>query len=167
MTSMEPAELALDELRAERSRLQVEEDAVSFVRRLVQGRLDLVRAERRRRGAPVGAGSAGGGELSEGLTGILTPQRGGGAPRPPRDTEVPAEHPLVADLDRRCDALGFDAMSELDDGALGTLEQDLAAFEQACSNQRQELFQQIDALTAELVRRYRDGDADVDALLDS
>jgi hypothetical protein len=72
----------------------------------------------------------------------------------------------VVELDRRCDALGFDAMSELDDTALGALEDELATFEQTCSARRQDLFQQIDALTAELVRRYRDGDADVDALLE-
>jgi hypothetical protein len=166
MTPMEPAELTLDELRAERGRLQVEEDAVSYVRRLTQGRLDLVRADRRRRVGSVGEGDAADGELSDGLAGILTPQLGGGSARPPRDTDVPAEHPLVVELDRRCDALGFDAMSELDDTALGALEDELTTFEQTCSARRQELFQQIDALTAELVRRYRDGDADVDALLE-
>jgi hypothetical protein len=166
MTSMEPAELTLDELRAERGRLQVEEDAVSFVRRLAQGRVDLVRAERRRRSGPAGDDATVERELSEGLTGILTPQLGGGSARPPRDTEVPAEHPLVIELDRRCDELGFDAMSELDDAALGALEAELTTFEQVCSAQRQELFQQIDTLTAELVRRYRDGAADVDALLE-
>jgi hypothetical protein len=162
MTPAEPAQLSLDELRAERGRLQVEEDAVSFVRRLAQGRLDLVRAERRRRGGDAAVDS----ELSEGLAGILTPQLGGGSARPPRDTEVPAEHPLVVELDRRCDELGFDAMPELDGDALSTLEDQLTSFEQSCSAQRQELFQQIDALTAELVRRYRDGDADVDTLLE-
>lgn len=166
MTSMGPAELTLDELRAARGRLQVEEDAISFVRRVAQGRLDLVRAERSRRGGPSAAASGDATDLSEGLAGILTPQLGGGSARPPRDTDVQAEHPLVVELDRRCDALGFDTMPELDDAALSVLEDELTTFEQSCSAQRHDLFQQIDALTAELVRRYRDGDADVDALLD-
>ncbi len=39
-------------------------------------------------------------------------------------------------------------------------------FEQLRSAERKELFGRIDALSAELVRRYRDGEADVDGLLD-
>ena len=39
--------MSLAELRETRARLNAEEDAVSFVRRLAQGRLDLVRAEPR------------------------------------------------------------------------------------------------------------------------
>ena len=37
------------EIRAQRNALQAEEDAISFVRRLAQGRLDLVQDEERRR----------------------------------------------------------------------------------------------------------------------
>ncbi|MEY3055286.1 MAG: hypothetical protein RL550_1809, partial [Actinomycetota bacterium] len=40
------ASMPLDELRAERDSLRAEEDAVSFVRRLAQGRVDLVAAVR-------------------------------------------------------------------------------------------------------------------------
>ena len=42
-------ELSLDELRAKRAEMQHQEDAVSFVRRLAQGRLDIARDELRRR----------------------------------------------------------------------------------------------------------------------
>ena len=42
--------LSLDELRAERNRLQHEDDAVSYVRRIAQARLDLVAAELRQSG---------------------------------------------------------------------------------------------------------------------
>ncbi|MEY2775147.1 MAG: hypothetical protein RL218_372, partial [Actinomycetota bacterium] len=42
-------QLSLDEIRSRRARLQAQEDAVSFVRRLAQGRLDLARDEERRR----------------------------------------------------------------------------------------------------------------------
>ena len=38
-------------------------------------------------------------------------------------------------------------------------------FEQARSQERRELFARIDELSAELVRRYRDGEADVEGLL--
>jgi hypothetical protein len=41
----------------------------------------------------------------------------------------------------------------------------LHEFEQARSQERRELFTRIDELSAELVRRYRDGEANVDGLL--
>ena len=49
----------LAEIRAQRNALNMEEDAISYVRRLAQGRLDLVQDEERRRAsgadAPVGS----------------------------------------------------------------------------------------------------------------
>ena len=42
---LEPSTLPLAQLRALRSQLQHEDDAISYVRRLAQARLDLVRAE--------------------------------------------------------------------------------------------------------------------------
>lgn len=158
--SGDPSALALPELRAERGRLQAAEDAVSYVRRVAQGRLDLVRAERRQRDA--------GGHLDveQGLPGILSGQVGGGSARPPRSTLIPDDHPLLADLDERCERLGFDDLVELSDEALRDLEAELDGFEHACSAERHILFTRIDALTADLVRRYRDGDATVDGLLD-
>lgn len=156
----DPASLNLAELRAERGRLQATEDAMSFVRRMVQGRLDLVRAERRQR-------SAGGHvDVQHGLAEILSGQVGGGSSRPPRSTLLPQDHPLLADLDERCERLGFGDLVELPDEVLNQLEAELDGFEHACSAERHALFLRIDALTADLVRRYRDGDATVDGLLD-
>jgi hypothetical protein len=157
---IDPASLDLGELRAERSRLQHDEDAVSYVRRLAQGRLDLVRAERRQR-------TEGGHlDVSQGLTDVLAGQVGGGSARPPRTTHIPEDHVLLADLEQRCEQLRFDELVELSDEALITLEAELTSFEHACSAERRALFQRIDALTADLVRRYRDGAATVDGLLD-
>jgi hypothetical protein len=42
---------------------------------------------------------------------------------------------------------------------------ELSAFENARSGERRALFDQIDALTAELVQRYKQDGADVDSLL--
>lgn len=157
---IDPASLDLGELRAERTRLQHDEDAVSYVRRVAQGRLDLVRAERRHR-------SEGGHlDVSQGLTAILAGQVGGGSSRPPRTTHVPEGHPLLAELEQRCERLRFDELVELSDEALLTLEAELSGFEHDCSAMRRTLFIRIDALTADLVRRYRDGAATVDGLLD-
>ena len=67
------ARLSVEEIRAERARLQAQEDAVSFVRRLAQGRLDLARDEQRRResnGAAV--------DVESGLAEVFGQEHGGG-----------------------------------------------------------------------------------------
>jgi len=47
----QPSELSFDELRRRRRELQERDDAVSYVRRVAQGRADLARAELARREA--------------------------------------------------------------------------------------------------------------------
>jgi hypothetical protein len=166
-TGRDPCDLELDELRAERARLQAEEHAVSYVRRLVQGRLDLVRAEQRRRR------EGGHLDLEADLSSVLGSHVLAGAPsgsaagsaRPPREVTVPDDHPLLADLDERCERLGLHDLTELDDQSVEELATELDVFEHACSAERRALFQRIDALTAELVHRYRNGGASVDTLL--
>ncbi|GDX25784.1 hypothetical protein LBMAG12_01580 [Actinomycetes bacterium] len=158
--SGDPASLSLPDLRAERDTLRQQEDAVSFVRRLAQGRLDLVTAVKRHRADGSGAVS-----VAEIVRSGVGPAPSTGSARPPRDTEVSADHPLLAEFDALCDSLGFDNMADLDDLGLTSLENGIQVFESAQSDLRRRLFDRIDALTAELVRRYRDGDASVDTLL--
>lgn len=159
MSANDLASMPLPDLRAERDALRTEEDAVSFVRRLAQGRIDLVAAVRAHRDA------GGAGSLSDIIRSGVGPAPSTGSSRPPRDTEVAADHPLVDQFDSLCDSLGFDDMADLDDSALGRLSEGLVDFEGRLSTRRRELFDRIDALTAELVRRYRDGGASVDSLL--
>ena len=144
------------EIRAQRNALQGEEDAISFVRRLAQGRLDLVHDEQRRRAdgddAPVGT-------LAERLAEVFGQQHGGGSARPPRETNVPSDHPLVVELDEVCATYQFESMENVDDRTLAELEGALSMFEKECSRRRHELFERIDALTAELVRRVRESGA--------
>jgi hypothetical protein len=45
------------------------------------------------------------------------------------------------------------------------LDHQLTAFERQVSDDRRERYEHLDALSAELVRRYRDGEASVDGLL--
>ena len=93
------------EIRAQRNALQAEEYAISFVRRLAQGRLDLVQDEERRRasGTETPAGS-----LADRLADVFGQQHGGGSARPPRETNIPADHPLVKELDELCDHYEFE-----------------------------------------------------------
>lgn len=153
--------LSLDDLRATRARLQSEEDVVSFVRRVAQGRLDIVREERARRGSGSHA-TAAPGELAA----VFGQQQGAGSIRPPRDTDVSADHPRVVELTEICDRHHFADFADLDDDELGALEAALVAFEAVQSVDRKALFSRIDALSRELVNRYKTGGASVDSLLD-
>lgn len=141
------------ELRAARRALQDEEDAVSFARRMVQGRIDLVADEIRRRAdgseAPVAP-------MASRLAEVFGQEQGGGSARPPRRTEPPADHELFVQLEQLCDEHEFASMATLSDRALGELRSALEMFESMCSGRRHELFGRIDELTAELVGRLRD-----------
>jgi hypothetical protein len=158
-TAIDPAGLTLDELRTLRAQLQHDDDVVSYVRRFVQARLDLVLAEKKSRTE--------GSELSveEELPEILGHHLTGGPARPPRPTESAAEHPLALELEDLCARLGANHVADLSLEELTTLADALTEFEHARSEERQKLFERLDALSAELVRRYRDGEASVDGLL--
>ena len=153
---MADEQLTLADIRAQRNALQGQEDAISFVRRLAQGRLDLVQDEQRRR---VSGSDQPVGSLADRLADVFGQQHGGGSARPPRETNVPADHPLVLELDQLCEHYQFESMENIDDKSLDELAGALGMFEKSCSGQRHDLFEQIDALTAELVRRVREGGA--------
>jgi hypothetical protein len=161
MTDLDARGLSLPELRSLRADLQHQDDVVSYVRRLAQARLDLVRAEMRRRTRHVSDANITG-ELPVILGSHLT----GGPARPPRPADDFSDHPLAAELDELCSEAGSADLESMDDAELAAFAAQLHEFEQARSAERKELFGRIDALSAELVRRYRDGEADVDALLD-
>ncbi|HWL44350.1 MAG TPA: hypothetical protein VNQ73_15525 [Ilumatobacter sp.] len=159
--SVDPAELSLDDLRDLRGRLQAEDDVVSYVRRVAQARLDLVRAEQHLRERGEGHD-----DLPTELRVVLSQQLTGGPPRPPRPNPDLDDAPLVDELDQLCAQHGFSRLVELSVDELADLEAQLAQFEQQVSGDRRARFEQLDALSAELVRRYRDGEASVDGLLD-
>jgi hypothetical protein len=140
------------EIRAQRNALQAEEDAISFVRRLAQGRLDLVQDEERRRatGTETQVGS-----LADRLADVFGQQHGGGSARPPRETNIPADHPLVKELDELCEHYEFESLENLDSKSLSELAGALSMFEKSCSQLRHDLFEKIDALTAALVASVR------------
>jgi hypothetical protein len=157
--NLDPRQLSLVELRALRARLQNDDDALSYVRRLAQARLDLVQAEKRRRveGDPE--------HLSDDLSTILSAHLTGGAARPPRPAEDFSSHPLAEQFDALVDRTGDQDLSSLSTEELDRYADALYEFEQARSHERRELFSRIDQLSAELVRRYRDGEAEIDGLL--
>ena len=151
--------LGLDELRALRAELQREDDAVSYVRRLAQARLDFVRAEMRNRadGAE--------GDVSDELPNILGAHLTGGQARPPRPADDFSGHALALELETLCDEACSTDLPAMSHEELAAYADRLHDFEQLRSIERRNLFGRIDALSAELVRRYRDGEANIDGLL--
>jgi molybdopterin converting factor small subunit len=150
--------LDLDALRARRAELQAQDDVVSYVRRITQARLDLLQAD-------FESTETDDRDISGELREVLSRQLIGGQARPPRSVtpEVDlAESPLARELDEICTAGGFARLGELDAGARDRLVETLQAFEVRVSADRRARFVELDALNAELVRRYRDGEASID-----
>jgi len=156
----DPGALSLRELRSLRQRLQLEDDAVSYARRVAQARLDLVRAEEAHRSDSESSEVDVGDELRSVLSQHLT----GGPARPPRPTDDLSGHPLAIELDELCTARGFGRLKNLDDSDLASLSAAISEFESRVSSDRRARFERLDVLSAELVRRYRDGEADIDSL---
>jgi hypothetical protein len=154
-------DLPLAEVRSLRTDAEQEEVDLSYLRRMIQGRLDILRAELNRRDSSSSA------TLVEDLAAILAdepraPARGLG-----RHTTV---EPSRADSHRRyVEALV--ANVDLSDTAARSTDElahamrTLSEEEQGISTKRRAVQTVMDACSAEITRRYRDGEADVGALL--
>lgn len=161
-------EIHVDELRSRRAEAEQEETDLSYARRLLHGRLDLLKAEQEARAAR------------------------GGAPAPPQDTEQ-----LVASLSRTLAdppgpshgmgrhglvepsrvgehrraaeaAVADPAISDprsLSDDELAAAVERLDGLQRGVGDQRAAVQQAADALSQELGRRYRDGDLNVEDVL--
>ncbi|MFD4859914.1 RsiG family protein [Streptomyces atratus] len=151
--------LRLPELRTLRRESQRDEADLSYVRRLVQGRIDILRAELARRLDPETP-------VVDRLSEILadTPSRHRSSARhvtltTPRSDEyrrLAAEtlaEVELSDLDARTDEELHAAMGRL------------VRYEQQVSRRRHQLQRTADDCSAEIARRYRDGEAQVDDLL--
>ncbi|WP_438696198.1 RsiG family protein, partial [Streptomyces alkaliphilus] len=157
----EPRDLGLGDLRALRRRAHREEADLSYVRRLLQGRIDILRAERRRRNRPDEP-------LLDRLAQILTDPPTGRRPAH-RHLAVSISTPageeyrelaerLLAEVE--LSDLGARTDAELRD-ALGRL----TRYEARVSHRRQALQRMADGCGAEIARRYREGEARIDDLL--
>ena len=154
--------LPTGELRTRRAACEEAEEGVSYARRLLQGRLDLLRAELRRRDED------GVSRLLDALPAILS---GDDAPQNPmhaRATRLrvpPSADAHAAALDAVVDEATLLDPSGLDLDALGILVERIGGHERELSSLRRALFDRIDALRDELAARYKDGRADVSDLL--
>jgi hypothetical protein len=152
------------ELRAKRAESQNVETGLSYLRRLAQGRLDIVAAEQRRRAdgsEPVDAE-----HLVESLSDIL----GDHLVAPGNGRLTQQLGPDLNEIDTTAlDAIaGPGRLSNLGDASdadLAELVVKLSAYEADVSAKRRALFETIDALQAEITRRYKTGEASVESLL--
>ncbi|MFD7453916.1 ABC transporter substrate-binding protein [Kitasatospora sp. NPDC059827] len=164
--------LGLDQLRILRRETLAQEADLSYLRRLLHGRMDILRAELDRRpgGGPAhpspAVGEEPGGDLLDRLPAILTD-----APSTVRRSarHVTLGPPRTQESQLEADALMGDV--QLADLAAHPAEELLAALERLrahereVSGRRQRLLRTADGCNAEITRRYRDGEARVDDLL--
>jgi hypothetical protein len=146
-------DLPLEELRTRRDDCLAEREYLSLLRRLVQGRAEILRAEIERRG-----GAEQEGNLIERLAQVLSAEPQGPSRGEAVKVGVPEEEMLLAR--RRVERLVADAgLSDpgaLDDARLAEAVDRLAAEEREVSAARSTVLQALDVLQDELKRRYRD-----------
>jgi hypothetical protein len=160
--------LSLPELRTLRRDAQRDEADLSYVRRLLQGRIDILRAELTRR-TPVGSASVpvpAEASVVERLAEILrdAPARHRSSARhltlgTPQGEEY---RRLAAEMLAEVELSDLDARTDLE---LNTAMGRLVRYEQQVSRRRQRLQRTADECSTEIARRYRDGEAQVDDLL--
>jgi hypothetical protein len=147
--------LPLEELREKRDECMAEREYLSLLRRLVQGRAEILKAE-------LGARESGDetAPLVDRLATILSADEHtrGSARGEALRVGVPEEELLLAR--RRVERLVADAglsdPTALDDDALGQAVEVMLAEERQVSQARSEVIRVLDALQEELKRRYKD-----------
>jgi hypothetical protein len=156
-------ELPLAEIRSRRTMLDGLDTELSYYRRILHGRLDLLDFElRRRRGEETRS-------VIEALPQILADGASGKSSNP-LDRELSIETPEFAGVGRRevDKALADDFLAHLptiEELELVQIREGLAEAEADVSQKRRAVYDAYDVITAELTKRYRDGVADVADLL--
>ncbi len=156
---------SLDDIRAMRTECQEAEAALSYLRRLIQGRLDIVHAYLAHEGSDSPPDLA---TLVADLPGILS----AGPGRPPGPEHLPLliapdteASDLTADLDAVLGADEIASLVDMEPAELRELAGRLESLENKVSLERRALHLRIDTLQAELVARHKSGRASVDGLL--
>ncbi|MFQ5556540.1 MAG: aerial mycelium formation protein [Acidimicrobiales bacterium] len=154
------AERTTDELREMRAECNDLENGLSYVRRMAQGRIDLLNAEVKRLREDAGDGDDVA-DLVDRLPEVLSDRdRPAGSGRVIQDLEPP-EH-VVEPLEARLDAVvgpGIIAsISDLDATELSAAIAALRDLEAELSESRSRLHLTIDSVNSELADRYRSGE---------
>lgn len=149
------------DVRRLRRQAEQEEVNLSYTRRLLQGRLDILRREVQRRAEDDGR------SLVDLLPEILAEKGRGPAHGLGRHQTVQPAAPdeYEAWVNSLTQGVDLGSIADLTDAKLQKAAKALAEAETTLSERRRGVQQVMDALAAELGRRYRDGEADVAALL--
>jgi hypothetical protein len=155
----------IEEIRALRARCIAAETGLSYLRRMVQGPLDIVSQELARRDR--GGGHADLATLLDELPEVLAANtRSAGLGRLPTQLEpTDVDTELAEDLEQIVGNAQLTEIPDMPDDELERLATALADFERRVSERRRAFHGRIDALQAELTRRYRTGEASVESLL--
>ncbi|WP_426574360.1 aerial mycelium formation protein [Aquihabitans sp. McL0605] len=159
------ADLSVAQLRALRGECQAVETQLSYLRRMVQGRHDIVTGEIDRRGR--GGDRYDVSDLVDRLPEILADRIHAPGPGRLPPTMEPGElsGELADRLTEITERVPIESPGEADDEALAAVATELSELEHEVSGFRRRLFDRIDALQAEITNRYRSGEAQVDDVL--
>jgi RsiG-like len=152
-----------DELRRKRALLDELDTELSYYRRMLHGRMDLLEFELRRRSGQETR------TLIEALPQILSAGVGG-IHRSPIPKELPLQPPETGDDERHpVDTILQDDflahLPTIDDDELIAIQSTLTDAERIVSHERRTVYDVYDVITAELTRRYKEGLADAGDLL--
>ena len=151
----------MTDVRQLRRKAEQEEVNLSYTRRLLQGRLDIVRRELQRRSEHDGR------SLVDLLPEILAEKGRGPAHGLGRHQTVQPQAPEEYEswVNSLTPGIDMSAVAELHRRQAGEGRAGARRGREGLSERRRGVQQVMDALAAELGRRYRDGEADVAALL--
>ena len=157
--------LSLDDIRRRRTECQEAEGALSYLRRLIQGRMDIVHAYMER---PEGSDAPDLSSVVDNLAGIMAgPGRPAGPGRNPifHSPDTDDMEAMTTELDAILGAGDIGRLATMDSEQLNDLAGRLRQLENRVSGERRGLHERIDTLQAELVERHKSGRASVDGLL--
>jgi hypothetical protein len=160
-------DLAMDEVRSRRAECQEVELGLSYARRIVQGRLDIIHAELERRGEGGGPSDASAivDRLKEGeMLGDHGRPAGNGRLPTILAPDVETDE-FSTEIDEIADPESLANLPDLTDEIVRKLADQLTALERSLSERRRQVFDRIDAFQAEIVNRYKTGTANPDELL--
>jgi hypothetical protein len=157
----------IEEIRSMRDECRRAEDGLSFVRRQAQGRLDIVAAELARRNE--GKGPSDAADIVDQLPAILghgVSASGGILNVRTTNLEPPDDAgQLAVELEGILHLSSLTGLGQITDDELRQLVDRLTEYERLVSDRRRALHDRLDALQAEIVRRYKTGEVSVESLL--
>jgi RsiG-like len=166
----------LEEIRAMRDECQDAETALSYLRRVAQGRLDIVHVYLSADGQGADPDGGSGRSDADGAMAKLVERLpdiiGAGPPRPAGPGRLPASmgpdlghDDLTEALDAVLDGDAIGRLPTMSRDELEDIAERLGALEGKISEDRRTLHERIDKLQAEIVDRYKRGEATVEGLL--